>query len=172
MWGGGARVNPGHLCFLLGFSGIFQTAAFDYSQRGLPQYGHEIASAASIGAHGASTRATRTRARTDGRARSESRQRPSGTEEEQKACSGSLGASCPPPPRQKILPTTGHAHRAHSHCSPTLYEVTHNPKQASVALSAPFAAAIEKPDCAVRRESSCADDFGFPLSCQQSRWAS
>lgn len=62
--GGGARVNPGHLCFLLGFSGIFQTAAFDYSQRGLPQYGHEIASAASIGAHGASTRATRTHGRT------------------------------------------------------------------------------------------------------------
>jgi len=45
-------VNPGRQCFLLAISGIFQAAAFDYSQQGLPQYCHEIASAASNGAAG------------------------------------------------------------------------------------------------------------------------
>lgn len=33
----GERVKPGYQCFLLGIFGIFQTAAFDYSQQELPQ---------------------------------------------------------------------------------------------------------------------------------------
>lgn len=88
----------------------FQTAVFDYSQQGLPQYCHEIASAASDGVAGdglqgqdadASARAHRhthtvggggacAHTHTHTLAYARQRQRPSGMEEEEEmACSGS-----------------------------------------------------------------------------------